>query len=181
MRTTVVACLIALCGCGGTVPGGAAPAPAAQSVGVVGPAGNSSLSVVGSNNSNVQSLNYPVDQVWRTLPAVFDSLGVPVNKMDPATHTIGNEAYAIRRRLKNVPLSRYIDCGSSQLGPSADDYDVRLSVLVEVHGSAGTSTMTTTVSAVARPVNYAQDYSACTSRGGLESKIVQLVNARLAK
>ena len=100
--------------------------------------------------------------------------------MEPSTHSIGNQGFAIRHRLKNVSLSRYIDCGNSQLGPSADDYDVRLTLMADVHATDTGSRLTINLQAVARPPNYAQEYSSCSSRGVLETKLGDLVAARLA-
>jgi hypothetical protein len=139
------------------------------------------MTVPGADRSHVQSVPFSVDQVWTILPAVYDSLGIPVRTLDAVKRTIGNAGLAVRRRLKSTPLSRFIDCGSTQLGPNADDYDVRLTLLTEVRAVDGGSTVTTTLEAVARPVNYAQEYSACSSRGVLEQRIIDVVQARLAR
>ena len=184
MRPASFALAIALttvtaCASGGTAtPSGA---PSSQSVGVVGPGGTVSVATAGRNESNVQTLPFTPDAVWRILPAVFDSLGIPVSTLDQVKHTIGNSGFAVRRRLKTTPLSRFIDCGQTQLGPNADDYDVRLTVISEVHPAEGGATVTTTVEASARPVNYAQEYSNCPSRGALEQRIIDALQARLAK
>jgi hypothetical protein len=122
-----------------------------------------------------------MDQVWRALPAAYDSLGISVQTLDPVKHRIGNDGVALRRRLKTTPLSRFIDCGSTQLGPNADDYDVRLAVLTEIHAVEGGTAVTTTLLASARPANYAQDPSSCSSRGVLEQRIIDVVRARLAR
>jgi hypothetical protein len=168
------------CASGGT-GAAAVGAPATQTIAVVGPAGGAKISTPGEIASNVQTLAFSVDQIWRALPAAFDSLGIPVQTLDGVKHTIGNTGFAIRRRLKNVPLSRYIDCGTSQLGASADDYDVRLTVLTDVRPGDGGAIVTTSVQAVARPMNYAQEYSSCNSRGSLEQRIIDLVRARLTR
>ena len=167
------------CASGGTgVPTGA---PSSQSIGIVGPTGTVSMATAGRNEANVQTLPFTPDAVWRILPAVFDSLGIPVSTLDPVKRSIGNTGFAARRRLKNTPLSRFFDCGQTQLGPNADDYDMRLTVISEVHPSEGGTTVTTVVEASARPVNYAQEYSNCPSRGALEQRIIDVLRARLAK
>jgi hypothetical protein len=135
----------------------------------------------GADNTHMQSVPFSVEQVWRVLPGVYDSIGVPVQTLDPVKHAIGNSGFALRRRLKTTPLSRFIDCGNSQLGPNADDYDVRLTLLTEVRTVDGGSRLTTTLEAVARPANYAQEYSRCSSRGALEQRIIDAVQARLAR
>lgn len=172
---------IALGACASGTGGSAVGAPASQTISVVGPAGGAKVTTPGETSVHVQTLPFAVDQVWRVLPAVFDSLGIPVGTLDGVKHIIGNPGFAVRRRLKNVQLSRYIDCGSSQLGPSADDYEVRLTLITELRSVEGGATVSTSLEAVARPVNYAQDYSRCTSRGTLEQRIVDVVQARLAR
>jgi hypothetical protein len=139
--------------------------------------------MAGTDPSTVHAIPFAPEQVWRSLPAVFDSIGIPVADLDPPKRKIGNSAFKVRGRLKNVPLSRYIDCGTStQIGPNADSYEVNVSLLAEVRpAEAGTSTIITTFEAVARPANFAQAYSQCSSKGALESRFIDLVNAQLKR
>jgi hypothetical protein len=171
--------ILAACASGGGPAGGGAPA--SQTLGVVSPSGTINMTVPGADRSNTQSVPFTVDAVWHVLPAAYDSLGIPVRTLDQVQHTIGNDGFSVRRRLKSTPLSRFIDCGSTQLGPSADDYDVRLSVLTQLRAVEGKTAVTTTLVAAARPANYAQDYSSCSSRGALEKLIIDAVQARLAR
>ena len=173
--------LVALGACASAGTSGAAGAPASQTISVIGAAGGAQINTPGENTTHVQTLPFAVDQVWRMLPAVFDSLGIPVQTLDGVKRTIGITGYAIRRRLKTVPLSRFIDCGTSQMGPSADDYDVRLTVLTTVRAGEGGATVTTSLEALARPLNYAQEYSRCSTKGALEQRIIDVLQARLAR
>jgi len=145
--------------------------------------GGPDLRISGTDASNVHTLAYPVDQVWRALPATFDSIGVPVAAIDPAKRTMGNEGFKIRGRLKNTPLSRFIDCGNStQVGANADNYDVTLTLLAEVQpGEQGASKVILTFQALAKPANFSQEYSQCSSRAALETRFLDLLNARLAR
>ena len=130
------------------------------------------------------TLPYSVEQVWRVLPFVFDSLGIPISSMDPAKRTLGNEAFKVRARLKGTPLSRFIDCGTStQIGPNADNYDVVLVLTAAVAkaAEAAEATVVTTFSAVAKPANFAQDYTPCNSKGLVESRFIDIVRTKLAK
>ena len=174
---SIVSVALGACASAGSTGSG----PASQTISVVGPSGNAQINSPREASSNIQTLPFTVDQVWRALPVAFDSLGIPVQALDNAKHTIGNTNFAIRRRLKNVPLSRYIDCGASQMGPSADDYDARLTVLTEVRPGEGGATVSTSVQAVARPMNYAQEFSACSSKGSLEQRLIDILKARLAR
>ena len=87
----------------------------------------------GNDAVSVRKVAATPDQVWRLLPGVLDSLGIPVNVLDAGKKTIGNSGFNMRGRLKSVPLSRYIDCGNSTgIGPNADSYQVNLEFVVEV-------------------------------------------------
>ena len=161
---------------------GSAPTPQPQTVTVAGT--NSTMRVGGvAEATGTATLPYSVEQVWRVLPFVFDSLGIPIASMDPAKRTLGNESFRVRSRLKGQPLSKFIDCGTStQIGPNADSYDVVLILTASVHAAeAGSATVSTTFSAVAKPANFAQDYAPCNSRGQIESRFIDIVRAKLAK
>jgi len=174
--------VLAAVGCAGSTSG-SAPAPASSIMRVSGPAGNSSVSLGGNDPSVVRKIPYAADKVWRALPAVFDSIGIPVAMLEPTSRTMGNEAFKVRGRLKGVPLSRYIDCGNStQVGPNADSYDVVLTMIVEVHAAeSGASSVRQTFTAVARPVNFSQDYSQCPSRSFMEPRFMTLLTAALER
>lgn len=115
------------------------------------------------------------------MPAAFDALGVPIGVMDPAKRTVGNTALKVRRQLKDVPLSRYIDCGgSTQLGSNADSYDVNISLIAVVRSVSPTaSSVSITFEAVGRPATFAQEYSPCTSKGVLEARLIESIVSRL--
>ena len=181
MRFLSLLLLASAAACAST-PAGSTATPQPQTVTVAG--SNSTMRVGGvADATGTATLPYPVEQVWRVLPFVFDSLGVPIATMDPARRTLGNEAFRVRVRLKGTPLSRFIDCGTStQIGPNADNYDVVLTLTAAVTSAeAGSSTVVTTFSAVGKPANFAQDYTPCNSKGLIESRFVDIVRAKLAK
>ena len=182
MRFGSVVGIVLLAACAsGTSSSSAAPEPAGQTVRIVGGNGTNVVRVGDVDASHSSTLAFPPDKVWLLLPGVFDSLGVPATTIDPAKRLIGNPTFKVRSRLKSVPLSRYIDCGSGgQIGPNADAYDVVLSVLVTTRPAAdGATTVTTNVDAVGRPATYAQEYSQCRSTGLFEKRLLELLQARL--
>jgi hypothetical protein len=182
MRFLSLMFLAGAAACASSPSGSAPPPPQPQTVTVAGT--NSTMRVGGiADATGSATLPYTVEQVWRVLPFVFDSLGIPIAAMDPAKRTLGNESFRVRARLKGTPLSRYIDCGTStQIGPNADNYDVVLILTAYVHAAdPGSSTVGTTFSAVAKPANFAQDYAPCNSRGLMESRFIDIARAKLAK
>jgi hypothetical protein len=169
---------VALAACA-TTNSGAPVTPASETVRVFSPSGTASMRMSSDDAASTRKVTMAADQVWRLLPSVFDSLGIPVTSADPAKRTIGNDGFNVRGRLKGVPLSRYIDCGGSTgIGPNADSYQVNLLFLVGVRPADGGSSVSTTLQAMAKPVNFAQDYSACSSKGTLETRLVELLSAR---
>jgi hypothetical protein len=178
MRKYTLLLFMTLAGCASTSTS-SAPPPAPQTVALSG----TNLRIYGNDESNVHTIPFSVDQVWRALPAVFDSLGVPVATVDPKTRTMGNSGFKLRGRLKNVPLSRFIDCGNStQIGSNADNYDVSLTVLAETRpAESGSAKVIITFQALAKPANFSQEYSQCSSRGVFETRFVDILSARLQR
>jgi hypothetical protein len=144
--------------------------------------GSSSLRIQPNDPMSTATLPYTADAIWNVMPSVFDSLGIAVGTLDPDTRVIGNTALKVHGHLASVALSKYIDCGQTQGFPSADTYDVHLSVLTQVSPGKGSSaTVATVVEAVARPAQFKGDYSRCETKGELEARIPRVVTARLQK
>lgn len=168
---------LALAGCASS-PRSAPPVDhATETVRVsgVGVQPGATLSTVSSVTPGVAKVLAPIDRVWSVLPAVYDSLGIPVDRLDQARHIIGNTGFKLRRRLGGVSLTRYLDCGSAQGGPSAETYEVTLSVLTELQPIEAGTSAATVVQATARPVTFAGEPTGCTSKGPLEQRIATLI------
>jgi hypothetical protein len=170
------------CASGGGAPG-TSDAGRPETMRVVGGAGIGSGSAVTMNagaTASVTKIAFPIEQVWRTLPAAYDSLKIPLTVLDPKTHHIGNVGLKIRQRLGNVALSKYIDCGDAQIGPSADSYDVFLNVTTTLTATSGAETaISTIVESAAKPLSFGQEYSRCSSKGTIENAIAAMVASRL--
>ena len=179
MRSATLLLFVSVAACASS-GSSSAPPPAPQTVYAP---GGTNLRVSGSDETNVHTIPFPIDQVWRTLPAVFDSLGVPVAMIDPKARTMGISGFKVRGKLKSVPLSRFIDCGSStQIGSNADNYDVNLTVLAEARpAESGGTKLMITFQALAKPANFSQEYSQCSSRGAFETRFVDILNVRLQR
>jgi hypothetical protein len=176
---SIVALLASASGCASSPAASALP-PADETARVT--AGGDALRIRPSDRPTAVPVALPIDEVWRVLPAVFDSLAIPVATLEPARRAIGNPGFKAHKQLGRTPLSRYIDCGQAQSFPSADTYDVHLSVLTQVAaGESGVTTVSTLVQASARPMTVSGDYSRCSSKGTLEARIVDAVKARLQR
>ncbi len=182
MRALCVGALVAIGACASSQSSQSSlPAPGArQNIRVATPMGETDLSMVAGSSPSIGRVGAPIDRAWSMLPSVYDSLGIPIGMANSASHTVGNINFKARQHLGKSYLSKYLDCGQTQIGASADSYDVVLTVYTELQTVATDVTqITTTLSASARPPAFAQAYSNCTSTMVLEAKIIALLRARL--
>lgn len=183
MRRMLVLGLMAAGACAGSNPTpGAAPTQQHVVVTGGGSAGGGSLNVVPASGLSTHQFAVPIDAVWKILPAVFDSVSVPVGLLDATTHTIGNRGFKLRGRLGKVPLGRYIDCGTTQIGPNAESYDITLTLTAALSPQAGGGTsMLINMEASAKPLAFAQEPFRCSTKGGLEQRVVDLTKALVSR
>lgn len=138
--------------------------------------GTTQIHTTATTRPRVITLEIGVEEAWRALPAAYAAAGIEIARSDAALRVIGNPGFRVRRRLGDTAISRYLDCGNAQGGPSADSYEVHFSVLSELSAeAAGRTTLTTVVDAVARPVNFSGDPVRCFSKGVLETRIANAV------
>lgn len=183
MRALALLSLATLSACASSGPAGTpAVKPASQTINGSG-AGVGALTINTQTNTDIVKMPYAAENVFRILPSVYDSLGIPVTLLTPATKTIGNPSFKTRQRLGKLPMSRFLDCGSStQIGPNADSYDIVINVSTNVaaDGPNG-STITTVFEAQARPATFNQGYNRCSSKGALETRLTEIIKARLSQ
>jgi hypothetical protein len=149
--------------------------------GVQGTTGLSEMTLNTTPNVGVVTMTAPLDQVWKALIGVYEDLAIPVTTLDERSRLIGNVQLKVRRRLGTVPLTKYIDCGATQGGLSAETYEVILSIQSQVQTLApNTNRITTTFQSMARPVSVSSEYRTCASSGELEKSIGDLLRRRLA-
>lgn len=165
------------CASSNTAPGSAST-ETARVIGSTAEGGMHAISHGSAPIAGQSSIAAPVAKLWTAIPAIFDSLGIAPGTVDPASHMFGNRGLQIRRQLGGVRLSKYIDCGSPQARPSADFYDVNLSVVTQLAAVDSANTkVTTTVDAMARPVAFTGEYIRCATTGEIESRIANLLQA----
>jgi hypothetical protein len=143
MRRLTVISFAALAGCAAPAStGSTAPSPATplETVRVSGSVGGGTMTVDTHPTSGptVMRIGFPVERVWNVLKAAFDSLAIPVSSIDPATHTMENSSLRVRRRLGDVSVSKYINCGNTQSANAADGYEIVLPA-VDIRRGAGTA------------------------------------------
>ncbi|HEY2162994.1 MAG TPA: hypothetical protein VGH04_03350 [Gemmatimonadaceae bacterium] len=179
MRRLLVACLAPVLACAGS---NATPGASPVEQHVVVPGSGGSLSVVAASGISSREFAAPLDKVWKVMPALFDSLSIPISLLDPGTHTIGNRGFKLRGKLGKVGLARYIDCGTTQIGPNAESYDVTLTLTTTLALTAsGATSMTMDFEASAKPLAFAQEPFHCSSKGTMEQRVNQLTAALVSR
>ena len=176
MRALVIVSFTILGGCASW--GGRTATPDRETVRV---SGAGSLRMAALDQTSDAKISFPIGKVWHALPAAYEQLGIPITQADEATHTIANGGLKIRRELGKTSLSRYIDCGTTQIGENADSYDVYLTITshVDEEATSGFSVLRTTFEAMARPIAFSRDYSRCSSKGELEKRLAEAVKSQL--
>lgn len=169
--TAVLAATLSLVACS------SAATPTQRTMSVYVP-GASVMSVTGENGTISVTIGAPVQKVWQALPVAFDSVGIQLTLVDPKKHTMANEGFKVRQKIRNERLSTYFECGTTQVGPNADSYELYVTVhsfLEPAQASTEWTKMTVAVTAAAKPLQFSQDYSRCTSKTTLERKMLDVV------
>lgn len=182
MRRLAVVSAALLCACASSQQNTPAPPPTEQTVRVATVAGapGRTISMTQGDDPSKRIVAAPAARVWNVLPAVYQTLGLPITDRNVQSQSIGTTSFKVRRRLGDAPLSRYLDCGDTQGSPSANSYDVLLTVTTRLAPAAGDSTtVSTTVAAQARPVFVSGEYVNCGSTRALERRFFDLLNVEL--
>ncbi len=122
------------------------------------------------------------DSIFVALEAAFAELKIPVESRDPKYGLLRNLNAEFSRRLGGEPMSKYLDCGRGFSGNNADFYRISLAISSWVEPATGEpARLVVAIAASGRdPAGSRSAYSACTSRGALERRIAERVQARLA-
>lgn len=137
--------------------------------------GNLDVDVLSQRVAYAHSIMRSPDDVWNVMKDVYQRLGFPVSRFDPATRSIAADGFPVRRRLGGQSVSRYVDCGRTVAGPNADTYTVWLRVATTVVPlDSGSVSLKTEVSGSAADPSMGPGGASrvlCTSLGTLEERI----------
>jgi len=168
--------MVSACGSSGAQPA-SSPVPAASPFHIEGAIrGLGTTRILNEPRAVRRTIGAPVDQVWRTLPGVYDALGIVGAGADEEAKVFGIVDFR-PRRLDGRALSTYVNCGMGITAiPKADEYDVTMSVLTHVKpGAEGETVLATSVLASAKPRIESGNAVYCDSQGALEARIAALV------
>src|SRR5687767_12543916 len=111
--------IAALAGCASSGTPDVSEGPTAtQSTRIIGVQSQTEMRTTSTVARGVVIVHNSLANTWSALQAAYDSVGIPVTTSNPGEGVLGNDGFKVRRRLKNVPLLRYLDCGNTQGGPS---------------------------------------------------------------
>ena len=127
-------------------------------------------------------LAVPASRVWTALSPAYNALPIPIVAFDSTTRSIRGAANAYRQFLRN-PVSRFVDCGTTLVGPNADTYRVELRVESQVVA------VTDTTSSIQTRVDASGTGSVgrvgCSTTGSLErlvnNQVAELLGKEVAK
>ena len=181
------ASIMILCGVVGCASANtpATVAPPAQTVRVTGSSGtgtavNSSTRTTATYDVRIDTLPVKLDLIWKTLPAVYSALEIPIAEFDAEKNMLGTGGMKIYRRIGQTQLTKVLDCGRTQIGPNADSYEIIMSVATTLGKVDSASTVVfTNIEASGQPMNYAGGQTRCRTRGELEKQIMLMLRTRL--
>jgi hypothetical protein len=130
------------------------------------------VKIVSANFKSARSVVVPI------LKEAYEEVGIPVKVADPVNGQVGNNYFVKNARLGSVPLSKYLSCGNTLMGATADNYKITLSVLSIVAPNSGGSRVQTHVTARADGPTGGGSLQ-CESNGLLEDELYRILLRRL--
>ncbi|HEX5076004.1 MAG TPA: hypothetical protein VFW03_22515 [Gemmatimonadaceae bacterium] len=112
-------------------------------------------------------------RVFDALKSVYRELGVPPGIDDPTTGRFGNTDFWKTGKLGGEPISMYLNCGDSIMGPAADTYRIYISLVSQVQpdGKGETNLETAFVAQARNMEGTTSDRVSCGTTGRLEEQI----------
>ena len=122
------------------------------------------------------------EEVWAVLQVVYDELGIPLEVVNLSGRYLGNPDFT-PRRIGGQRLSRFLDCGYGMTAtPRADDYRVNMGVITRLSATEGGGTsVVTEIAANAEARDVSADPVQCSSKGRLETTIVEMITEKLGR
>ena len=170
--------LASACGSSGS---GAGPGAATPPPSITGGGTTMDLNYSTSRGVVTDAVPATPEAAWEALAKAYADLGIPVREVSEVSRTLGNSRLAISRRLGDVPLSRYLECGSNLTGPFADRYRIEMLIRTSiVPADAGGVRVESYIEATGRnPEGSSNTSVACATTQRLEREIAGRVRAHV--
>lgn len=138
------------------------------------------VNVHDTQSATSQDIPVTVVKAFDALTPAYVKLGIKDAAVVDNTgdvYTIGARNMRVHGTLAGVPMSAYIDCGNAPMYNPANTYDINFSATTYVTAnSAGGSTLHTLILAQATDPAANTQPVHCTSTGGFEKKVAELVS-----
>lgn len=188
MRTLlVIGCVLGVSACASSPAGSGTdlgPGTRVSTQTIVSGVGGATMAMNMVNDANAVGsvVNGAMAESWSALQSVYASLEIPLTFRDEGKKTLGNTSFRTRRRVGSVPMIRVVDCGGESGMPNAETYDVTLEIssVLQPDGDGKTRLQTLVQGSARRPSSGGGSDIRCTSLGGLEKKVSEMVSAILA-
>ena len=162
---------LAACASGGA-SGSAAPVETTRTVITSASPTTSDIELVKDTRLAVHRTTATPERVWAALPAALADLGLTGGPQTGQARTYLASVASIRRQLNKVPLSRYLECGTTPSGASgADTHLIRLQVTSIVEPDPQGARVRTQVLARATSIEGSAGIIDCSTTGVLEARL----------
>ena len=122
----------------------------------------------------------PPDKVLVALLSAYSDLGIDVELYDRTVGQAGNRNFSSVHRLAGEPISKFLGCGQTLMGETADKYRVTMSLVSQVTTRGADTNLDTWLTASARDLGSSSTSASCVSTGALENKLNELVLKHIA-
>lgn len=173
--------VLALAACAsGAAAGGGVPVETSRTIISSASPAVSDIELVRDTRLAVHRTTFTPDKVWATLPAALADVGLTGGPQTGAVRTYLASIPSVRRQLNKVPLSRYLECGTTASGAAgADTHIIRLQVTSIVEPEGQGARLRTQVLARGTPIEGSAGMVDCSTTGVLEARIAEMLEARL--
>lgn len=152
------------------------------------PVSTTTMSTEGMSTAGIRADDSPFARMigssfaksWDVLPAVYQSLGITITKIDSVALVVRGQRLRSRQPFLGKQLSDLIDCGETTGIPNAMRYDITLQFLTQLHPQSDSTMVSTQVLATAKASGTAGDAMRCAPNGRIATGIAEAI-ARAVK
>ena len=172
--------LVLLVGCTSSAPRDATPVAPTRAPTVTDSWRTTDVDLAATGAVVVDRVAASPDRVFAALEHVFEDLGVDVTQSSGETLQLANPRFVVSRRIADVPLSRYLECGRGMQGPFADRYRIEMSIQSRVSPEGDGAKVETYIEAMGRnPEGGSNTTVRCASNQRLEREIAERIRVHL--
>jgi len=131
--------------------------------------------------SSWHEVSAPMSTTWRYLPVAFSRLGLSITRYDSTSHIIEGERLRSRADFGVKQLVSMIDCGNVAGMPNVTRFDVNIQVRTVLAGTAGNSSVASTVTAAAKPSEVSGVLMPCVVSPAASDAVAAAVAAAVAE